>query len=324
MSSVGYSDITYFLTTSSGVHNILNIYFDGSVSQFLFKTYDYQTLQAVPNITITMNQNINGSIVTYAQLITDVFGLANFYLDSSVEYYMVAVGNDVNGNPYDVFTGKVTPSSLASSPYNIYLTQSGSQFRSVFDDVNYQTSSSFDGSNVTVNMFINSLSGSLSYFSLGTVYNGVSYLDNVSVSPSGGVASIIFPFNFSISDFNVTFIFSSSLGYHSFVSLYHINNESIIANTTTNGTMSSGMFNDVKSLPNTSVTKGFFGVFIIIFLAIIGYRMSGGVVNAGLFLGGVGTGISWYYYLLPSTYCLISLLLFGIIFLSNSSDAGGY
>ena len=318
-SSSGFNKIVLNKIINGGSSNI-DVYFNGNVQNYLFIVQDLSNLQAIPNATITMSQNINGVITVYSQLVTDFSGTASFYLDPTATYSMVVVASG-----YDIFSGNVNPSQ---SPNYIRLTKGRSSFKSVFDDVSYSTSYSNNGNHLFFSMDINSLSNSLIYFYIDSVYLGVDYLDYYNTAPSGGVASISFPFNDSQTYFNVTYSFSSSLGNYSFVVPYHISSSSInvfnVANSTSNGTLGTGLFNDLRNTPNTSgfngsITKGFFGLFLIMALAIFGLKM-GDSSSAGLFMGGIGIGICMAYALLPITYCWISLGLIGIILLAKGVE----
>ncbi|HUC78985.1 MAG TPA: hypothetical protein VMQ58_01965 [Candidatus Saccharimonadales bacterium] len=310
----GFSNVVLNKVVSGGSGNV-SVYFNGNVQNYLVIVQDITSLKGVANATVTLSQNVNGNVVVYSQLITDYSGSASFYLDSTVTYSMVVIAGG-----YDVFTGYFTPSTATNY---VRLTQKGSSFKSVFDDVYYQTSTSNDGSLITFRMVINSLSSSLKYFYVDTVYLGVDELD-YHVASTGGVASVTFPFNDSQTQFNVSYAFGSSLGNYSTMISYYISsasiNASVEANSTSNGTLSTGMFGGIQNTSNQSITKGFFGIFLIMALAVFGLKFADNNVSAGLFMGGVGIGVCMGFALLPLTFCWIGLGVIGIILMSKNME----
>jgi hypothetical protein len=169
--ATGYSQNQVFATVA-GTSN-LTIYLSRSTQSATFAVRD--TLdEPVPNTIVTFNLNINGSIVTYAQIETDFSGIFSLNLDPTATYIVSAVNNN-----YDVFTGNIQPSQ--SITYVIRMQFSSlDPYTTVLNGTFYSYDAVFINSTSMINITweVTSLVGDIEYWCANTTYQSVTYSDN--------------------------------------------------------------------------------------------------------------------------------------------------
>jgi hypothetical protein len=307
----GYDFTILYLNLVSGTHMDVDAYMKNA--EFIEFIVTDNLAEYVSNATLTFTQLINGSIITIGQVKTDFSGRASIYLSSNITYSFF-----VSKTGYDTFTGFVVPTQ---STYNINIEQSGSSpFISVFYDLKINYGVNYvAGSNLSSPfLIVSSASGGLEYYGMSLTYNATSYFVNTSGIPAGGTEF----FNVSIFDASVF----SFLNVSYFVKytgrdviewnvLYPLSNSSFNINTA-----STGLFDDIRALPDNSIIKGVLGMliivtFIIIFSSTAGLLGIGGknteVVTGGVFGLFVCSGLGLY-----STNILIISLVSIIVIIS--------
>lgn len=185
MDSDGYDERVYYITVSTRSHQVLNAYLlNSTLSQdttFYIKDSDGDNL---PNSTITIQDDINGSWTTIAQKTTDFFGIAYFPLQYAHTYRAII---EAPG-----YITKTAEFERVLTSYTIRLSSNNTQdYTSYGDEFTYSTSPDEvkpEPTNFTLST--SSPLGALEWFSVTTLLNGSTTTTNNTGSPSGGTATV--------------------------------------------------------------------------------------------------------------------------------------
>lgn len=184
----GFNAVEVFVTVLNNEYQELNVFFGGDVEPKIFTVID-NFGDPVEGVVITFTREVNATTVVYGQQTTDFSGGILIYLNEGDEYDISAVKSG-----YNTFTGSVTP---FRDSYTINIQESGSQrYISTFDDIRYNANVSYTTNSTSMLAYFNIISaaGYLQYFGMSTTYNGTTYTQNTTGSPSGG------SINFNISN----------------------------------------------------------------------------------------------------------------------------
>lgn len=185
LNSAGYDERIYYITVSARSHQVLNTYLLNSTlsadTTFYIKDADGNNL---PNSTVTMQDNINGSWVTIAQKTTDFFGIAYFPLQYAHTYKAIIESPG--------YITKAAEFERVKTEYTIRLSSENTQSYTTYaDEFTYSLSpSEAKPEQTNFTMSTSSPSGALEWFATRVLLNGSYTLTNNSGSPSGGTATV--------------------------------------------------------------------------------------------------------------------------------------
>lgn len=185
MSADGYDERIYYITVTTRSHQVLNAYLlNSTLSQdttFYIKDADGNNL---PNATVTMQDEVNGTWTTIAQKTTDFFGIAYFPLLYAHAYRAIIEAPD--------YITKAAEFERVLTTYTIRLTSNNTQGYTTYgDEFTYVLSPSEVRPELTnFTLSVSSPLGKLEWFSVTTLLNGSSSTNNNTGSPSGGTAQV--------------------------------------------------------------------------------------------------------------------------------------
>ena len=303
--SVGFST-AYMVASVNGTYQLVDIYLDDSTtSQRTFYIVDNAN-DNVQEATVSLTLNINGTVVTVLQKQTDLSGSSTFDLDITKEYGVV-----VTKEGYITYTGTLTP---IQTEYTINIQQEGSEiFQSINEDFALSTRLIYTpgDSNAFVKYQTTSSTGSIVYFGVEVIFDGDTFVQNLSGTPGGGTINLEVLINTSTSQLmNITYWYKLTDGeVYSWTQQIFIN---VVSNE--NNTLVTNAF-DTDGMGNG--TKIFIGMFIITLFLLMGFMFSRDMTVAAL-LGLVGVGIVWFKEFLPAIYCgFITVAVIVLIVVDN-------
>ncbi len=313
-SSSGFDDTVLFVTVEDSSHQFVNSYMSDSKDSKIF-TVVSDFGNSISDATLSFLQNVNGSLITVAQGMTDFSGVAEVFLDPNVEYSFF-----VTADGFDTFTGTIIP--IANS-FTVTLTTSGiDRFISVFEDIIYFTSFTYvpNSSFVNVSLVINSASGSLLFYGFNTSYLGNNFSVLTSGVPVGGVEvlSISGIDNSLQNTLLVEFFFRSTLTSEIFFWNSTIFLSDIVP---TNITLTNGLFDDLVDLPTTNPIRGMIPFIIVVFLILFLSSVSGSM-TIGAIGGLAGLGLISSFGFLPTQLVLVSMIAITFIIVADVSSGG--
>lgn len=308
-SSSGYSDIILYQTIHNNGHLNTEVNMQSGLVNKIFNVQD-NTLNPVADATLTFSTIVNGSSIIVGQAKTDFSGTANIFLDENTEYNFI-----VQKTGYETFTGSVIPTE---SSYTITLNTEGADiFTSVFDDVVYLPLFSYNSSSgiISSDLIVSSSEGSIEYFGLYTDYTGSRVIDNTSLHPAGGTASISIPgiTNPDNKTITITYFFKSS-GYDVFIfnqSYYLSDVEGF------NTSLSGGLFNDIQDIDENEPVRGFLGAIIVLVMVLI-FMTSTGNFSVGVIGGIIGIAINNFTGLWPANLSIIAIIVAVIMLIADN------
>lgn len=311
INATGYP-VTYGLLTNSGEFNNVTYYVDASAQSIAFSVQD--TLgNPAPNITISFTRNLNGTVQTIAQVITDFSGLFNVNLNPSIRYSLTGV--DPTGF-FDTFTGDVQPVYPQTQTYLIKmqfanvqtyptgLNQTFTFARAVFDNTT---------STINVTWRVTNAVGGLSWFALNTTYGGVPYSQNISTISGGGTASVLITgVNLSVqNNINVTF----GLQNNGFNAVQFTQGFTFLNVIGGNQTLVGGLLDNA---PSGALGKVLLGCFIVFALTAGMFAMSGSRELATLgFIIGTGVVTVPSIGLFPLLYGVITCVVGAVVLVAD-------
>lgn len=183
--SNGYDERIYFVTVGERTTQTLDAYLlNSSLSEATSFTIKNAQGNFILAATLTMQDEVNGSWVTIAQKETDFFGQAFFPLQYAHEYRLIIEA--------DGYVTKTATFERVSSSYSITLSADNTQnYVQVNDEFTYSIAPQSVAPNVTAfNLSTSSPDGRIQWFYIRVLHDGVNYSQNVSGSPSGGVAQV--------------------------------------------------------------------------------------------------------------------------------------
>lgn len=293
------------LTVVAGINQSVTYYVDSSAVPIIF--YAVDTLGGlVDNASISFSTSINGSVVVFAQQITDFTGGITVNLREGTLYTILGV--EPSG-AYNNLSQLVIPQS-ASSPYSLPFTfnTAGTNYPSNFDNVYTAITAGFNNTTSFINVTWEVISplGELDWFSLNTSYNGSVYSQNISGSPGGGIAFVnISGVDLSVQDsINVTFLFQKT-GYTPASNTFAFTFSSFTAD---NSSLTGGLFTG-NNVPSTGVGKAILAT-IIIFFVMAAAGIASGVLEISVAAGLVTLAVLSRptIGMLPEIFGLISLI----------------
>ena len=293
------------LTVTAGVNQSVTYYVDDSAVPIIFFAVD--TLGGlVDNASISFSRNINGSVVVFAQAITDFTGSITVNLREGTLYTILGI--EPSG-VYNNLSQLVNPQS-ANSPYSLPFTfnTAGTNYPSNFDNVYTAITAGFNNTTSFINVTWEVISplGELDWFSLNTSYNGSVYSQNISGSPGGGIAFVnISGVDLDVQDsINVTFMFQKT-GYTPASNTYAFTFSSFTAD---NSSLTGGLLTG-NNVPSTSVGKAILAT-IIIFFVMAAAGIASGVLEISVAAGLVTLAVLSRptIGMLPEIFGLISLI----------------
>lgn len=281
-SSSGYSDATVFSTLNND-NSTINMYLDPNTLQDITFSVISTLDEDIGNATITLTRNINGSVVTVAQQITDAFGQAIIELDQTATYYIT-----VTADGYSTFEGVFQP---VSTQYTVSLEPSGADAYVSFFDL-----ASIDGPTFTYNQTTQILiidfdavssTGAINFFGMNTTYNAAGYGQNISGSAGGGSIQInISPANTTLQDKVTVDYFLNVNGYDTYSNkaVFYISQY-----TQANTTISGGLFPTTSETGVSTAGLALLGTIAV--LISFGFTISfTGKISAGAVAGALTTG----------------------------------
>lgn len=187
VTATGYNANTVLLTTAGDYQNV-TYYMDGNTQLVTFSLQD--TLgNPIENSTVSFGRNFNGTIQTFAQIVTDFSGLFSLYLNPSVTYLLTATHPS---GTYATFTGNILPSQ--STTYLIRMQFANAEtFSSILNYTYAHYTAVYDNTTSTINVSYEVISsiGDLDNFGLSTDYNTTNFAQNVTGITGGGIATIL-------------------------------------------------------------------------------------------------------------------------------------
>lgn len=306
----GYSPVIFYVTILGGDHYNLNAYFKSSLSSIVFNLKDSSTNYPLPNASMIIYQNINGTKVAYSSCFSDFAGNCNFYLDSTIEYDFIVSKED-----YNTQSGKVIP---ITTPYTISLNPSTDvSVSSVFYDVLYNYSFNQVAGTGTFNYIVSSGSGILEYFGANASYDGTTYSQNTSTSPNGGIITFTIndldPDSYDSVDVKLWFkassfdLFTKNLTFS--VTNFTLGNYTVLDNLLTNLSEVGGVGFQDNGKRNLQGLKAIMGMFIVSLLILLFNKASGGNITASVIGGIIGFVICYHYELLEKSSVLFMIVL---------------
>ena len=149
--------------------------------------------QFIENISIMFMRLVQGTWRTVIHRYTDFAGSTQVNLDPFARYYMVIT--DPSG-AYQTKSAYVEP---VFSSYTVFLDESTkTNYTTVWDSVNYNIgikNGTLDKKSTNFTLTVVSGISNIDYFGLSSWINGTFYSQNISGSPSGGIAYIDLPLN---------------------------------------------------------------------------------------------------------------------------------
>lgn len=186
--SQNYSSRTFYVTIENSTFNYLNAWLIKSTSstQIQFTTRD-QFQNLVQGAQYSFLRLINGNYVSVAQKTSDVTGTIKVNLDNETIYKIQIVAPNFQTKQFNL--------EILDTQYTIFLSLNQTvQFQDFQKDVTYNINPDGSvlapGDNTTFTLSTNSPSGYISYFGITSLFNGTTYLQNITGSPSGGQAII--------------------------------------------------------------------------------------------------------------------------------------
>lgn len=220
-SNANYSLRTYYVTLQNGSTNFLQAWLlqNSSSQSTQFITRD-QLQNLIPGATYTFTRLMGSNYVTVAQKTTDISGTITVNLQPLITYRILITA--------PLFQTKQIDLEIAQNQYTVFLSENQSiSFRNFQGDVTYLVNPTSglivpnNSSNFTLTT--NSPSGYIINFGALTTFNNVSYLTNVTGSPSGGTAILTLNTSHNIGDhFSVTYFIVTQGGQLSFNQSYTI------------------------------------------------------------------------------------------------------
>jgi hypothetical protein len=210
VSSSGYASSTYFVQVSNRSTQQLNAYLAQTSTSVIFKNKNSVTGDDISGGTFTVQSQIGPNWVTIGQATTDAFGQAVFQLLPLQDYRFIIVAPGY-------FTKMGTVNTVITN-YVVLVDPNNTQsFISYADDFSYKVTPNIVSANTTAfSMTTSSPQGALQWFAVVVTYNGTTYTQNVTGSPSGGVA-------------NVTLDFTNITGSHTISATYYAKSVNIDA-----------------------------------------------------------------------------------------------
>lgn len=224
--ATGYQERDYFVTVDSqsvaGLLAVLLLTNDGI--NVTFSAKDFDSGQFVEDATFNLQKKVGGNYVTVAQGMTDFVGSVRFLMDPDVSYNIPI--SQATYYPREI---NVKPTDTA---FTVLLTQNVTvEFANLYNDIFYnyypRTALVSPINNFNFTFTTVSLNGTISWFSMGTDFNGSVTINN-SGSPSGG--TLIMPRNLSAyrgENVGIQYCIYSSFGLYCFNNSYIINPVSV-------------------------------------------------------------------------------------------------
>lgn len=298
LKTAGYSEIKLFKTKLNASPLQQNVYFTTGLTQKDFIVRD-NIGNLVSEAKIEFFQNVNGTLFTIQECLTDFSGRCQVELDEDVRYNFRVTA-----------TGHVTKNDVVrptESEYAIVIDDITSiGFVTIWDDAATATALDYvaNSTNGTFILDINSIDGDLEYYGIRVKYNNTfttvnntnqlgerTTLGLTNINPVTNSTAIAFYFfkleNSSLVVWNQSYFFPSVVG--------------------KNLTLESGIFD---SLPDSakSFIPAFVGTLIIIILVIATIIITRNQTASGL-AGAVAAGIAWKYFLFPRELLIITIIV---------------
>lgn len=205
-----YSPVTNFFTVVSRTHQVLDVYFSSSLTCHPVQLNIFNNLNTLQdNVTVSFSKKIGGVWLIVAQKKSDISGTVTYCMDE-ILYKIIA-----QKDGYATWSGELTP---YGDTYSIVLNPISSQtWTYTLGDIYIKMLPSINSFNINTttpinfSLFVSSASGNLLYFGLNTTYNGTSYIENITGSPAGGLATIEIPLIMSEKNLKITyFLYTAS------------------------------------------------------------------------------------------------------------------
>lgn len=210
-----YGVLTVVANTSSS-----STYYLDNLAEAISYTLTDTLGNVVSNATVTFSRNIGGSIVVFSQITTDFSGLFSVNLNPSATYSLVITDPTEARDPF--YGTVINPNP--STTYNIVMQiASGSGYNFSLSDIYSRLNASYNNVSKIINVTFETISynGSIDYFGLNSTYGIYSFEDNISSSPSGGIAYIeINETNLSVQNKVYVTFFVKKIGYDPVIVVY--------------------------------------------------------------------------------------------------------
>ena len=310
----GFSSNILFITLQNNGHQNVVVYLQSQLKSVDFIVQD-DFLNTLDGTTLTFFQNINGSLVTVVQALTDFSGRATVLLNESIRYTFISVKED-----FVTFQGEVLPTQ---NEYTITMFSNvTTPFESIFDDVTYRTPFNYilNETWALVEFIINSASGSLQWYGMTTTYLGQNFSINRTGFPAGGTET----FNITTinpllqNQINVTYFFKVvGRDSYTFSSIFYLDNTQ-----PTNLTLETGLFDDILNSDQSSLLPGAFGAGLVLLLIIL-FGASTKNVTVGIVAGMGGVWVNYNYLFWPTELCIVTLIASLIFLIADNLGGGG-
>lgn len=300
----GFNPVEVFVTVLNNEYQELNVFFGEDVESRIFTVTDRQG-NPIEGVVVTFTRQINGTTVVYGQQTTDFSGGIQMFLNPSDIYDLTALKAG-----YNTFSGSVTP---FRSSYTINMEQEGSQrFISTFDDISYRNNFSHVQNTTTGEAWfeIVSAAGYLQYWGMSTSYNGTTYFQNNTGTPSGGTIQ-----------FNITNINTSQQNTLEVVYWFKSVNSSFIQWNETyliNNRLGQDNLGDWDFSDQPTGAKAIITLFIVLLSGGIGIAITRRTLG-GVILGGLGIGFAMIVGWTPLLFGTLTLGVLAIVLISDLS-----